>query len=159
MLGGIPLSAASKEEDAKKFAGDLKSKDAKVRLMAVTGLGDIGAASLKYVTPYIDQITEAVADKDAKVRGEASRTLGRVDPPEKKPAVEAIAKALKNEKDATGPGRHVHGPGRPRRDDERGRPEKAVPGGPDRSPGKVTEKREQKMIQAALQTINGTAKK
>ena len=90
LLGALGVSAASKEEEAKKAAENLKHKDAKVRLQAVKDLGKLGSASLKLVTPYISQLTEAIKDKDAKVRGEAGRTLGTIDPPDKKAAIDAV---------------------------------------------------------------------
>ena len=73
MLGALGVSAASKEEEAKKAAENLKHKDAKVRLQAVKELGKLGSASLKLVTPYISQLTEAIKDKDVKLA--APRTV------------------------------------------------------------------------------------
>lgn len=159
LLGVAGLPAATKEEEAKKFADNLKSKDAKTRLQAVQELGKLGSASLKLVTPYIDHITEAIKDKDAKVRGEASRTLGMIDPPDKKAAIEAVAKALKEEKDIGARGNMEMGLG-----DlgalTKDQAEKRMCLDALREARKnATDKQEQKKIQAAMQTINGEKKK
>lgn len=100
LIAPLTLSAATREEEAKQAAEAVaKGKDTKTKLQGIATLGRLGGASLKLVTPYIPELTAAIKDKDAKVRGEASRTLALIDPPEKKPAVEAIAAALKVEKD------------------------------------------------------------
>src|SRR3954469_2639296 len=76
------VSAATREEEAKKYAADLKNKDAKVRQTSVKELGKLGQLQRKLTEPFIDTILGALKDSDAKVRGEAARTLGLIDPPD-----------------------------------------------------------------------------
>lgn len=155
----LTLAAATREEEAKKYAGDLKHKDAKVRLQAVTELGKLGAASLKLVTPYVSNITDAIKDKDARVRGEASRTLGMIDAPDKKAAIEAITTALKNEKEAAARGGMYAGLGDIGALTKEASEKKSCRDALLEARKKVDDKREQKLIQAALQQMNGGPKK
>src|SRR5262249_36408974 len=92
------LSAATREEEAKRYAADLKSKDAKVRLTALKELGKLGQLQRKLTEPYVDNIMTVLTDSDSKVRGEAARTLGLIDPKDTKAAVEKLAELLKDEK-------------------------------------------------------------
>jgi HEAT repeat protein len=159
LFGGLGLSAATKEEEAKKYADNLKNKDAKIRLQALTELGNLGSASLKFVTPHIDQITEAVKDKDAKVRGKASRTLGMIDPPDKKAAIEALTTALKAEKDMAARGEMEMGIGDLGATTKEEDLKKKCLDALKEARKNATEKAEQKKIQAAMQTITGEKKK
>ena len=54
-LVAATLSAATREEEARKYAADLKNKDAKVRLTAVKELGKLGfdAACAKHICQLI----------------------------------------------------------------------------------------------------------
>jgi HEAT repeat protein len=92
------VSAASREEEAKKYAANLTNKDAKIRLTAVQELGKLGGAQRKLVEPYIDKLMATLADKDPKVRGEAAKVLGQVDAPNKNAAITKIADLLAEEK-------------------------------------------------------------
>ncbi|WP_020470256.1 HEAT repeat domain-containing protein [Zavarzinella formosa] len=159
LFGGLTLSAASKEEEAKKYADNLKSKDVKLRLQALTELAKLGSASLKFVTPYIDQITETIKDKDAKVRGEAGRTLGAIDPPDKKAAIEALTKALKDEKDLNARGNMEMGIGDLGAMTKEEDLKKLCLDSLKEARKNSTDKAEQKKIQAAMQTITGMGKK
>lgn len=98
LFGSSSLFAATREEEAKKYASDLKNKDAKVRLTAVTELGKLGSLQRKLTTPHVSEITKALTDADPKVRGEAARVIGLIDVEDKKAAVEKIAELLKDEK-------------------------------------------------------------
>ena len=159
LLGALGVSAASKEEEAKKAAENLKHKDAKVRLQAVKELGKLGSASLKLVTPYISQLTEAIKDKDAKVRGEAGRTLGTIDPPDKKAAIDAVLTALKAEKDIGARGNFEMGLGDLGAMTKDADEKKTCLDALREARKNTMDKNEQRMIQSAIQTITGVAKK
>jgi len=92
------LVAAPREDEAKKYAADLKSKDAKTRVTALKELGKLGSIQRKLTEPYTGDIMAALKDSDANVRGEAGRTVGLIDPTEKKEAIEKLIELLKNEK-------------------------------------------------------------
>jgi len=98
VIGSAPLLAAPREEEAKKYAADLKSKDAKTRVNALKELGKLGSIQRKLTEPYTGDIMAALKDSDANVRGEAARTVGLIDPTEKKEAIEKLVELLKNEK-------------------------------------------------------------
>jgi HEAT repeat protein len=98
VFASATLLAASREEQAKKYAAELKSKDAKTRVNALKELGDLGAIQRKLTEPYTGDIMATLKDSDANVRGEAARTLARIDPTEKKEAIEKLIELLKNEK-------------------------------------------------------------
>ncbi len=149
------------EAEAKKYAGDLKSKDAKVRETALKELGKLGGASKKLVEPYLDEITAAMKDSNDKVRGEAAKTLGIADPKDKKDVIGKIAAILKDEKSEQA-----------RAGMETGLGELGAMAGEDGDAKKLARdalmdarkkftdsKREQKVIQAALLLINGPKKK
>jgi hypothetical protein len=159
-FAGLVLAAPA-EEEAKKYAADLKHKDAKVRLEAAKELGRLGGAKKSLVEPYLSDIMSAMKDKDEKVRGEAAKTLGIADPQDKKAAVKAIADLLKDEKSETA-----------RAGQETGLGELGAMAGEDAEAKKMARdallearkkyadsKREQKVIQAALQLITGPKKK
>jgi HEAT repeat protein len=95
---GSALLAAPREDEAKKYAADLKSKDAKVRVTALKELGKLGSIQRKLTEPYTGEIMAALKDSDANVRGEAARTVGLIDPTEKKEAIEKLIELLKSEK-------------------------------------------------------------
>ena len=159
LVSSLSLSAAGKEEEAKKAADNLKSKDAKIRLQAVKELGKLGSASLKLVTPYIQYITEAVKDKDAKVRGEAGRTLGTIDPPDKKSAIDAVITALKAEKDIEARGNFEMGLGDLGAMTKEADEKKLCLDALKEARKNSQDKNEQRKIQAAMQTITGMGKK
>jgi len=98
LVAAVAVSAATREEEAKKYAAELKNKDAKVRLTAVKELGRLGQVQRKLTEPYVDNITAVLKDSDAKVRAEAARTLGLIDPKDTKAAIEKLAELLKAEK-------------------------------------------------------------
>lgn len=159
LIGSMSLSAAGKEEEAKKAAENLKSKDAKVRLQALKDLERLGTASLKLVTPYIQYITDAVKDKDAKVRGEAGRTLGVIDPPDKNAAIEALITALKAEKDIGARGNFEMGIGDLGALTEDADQKKKCLEALREARKNTQDKMEQRKIQTAIQTITGMGKK
>ena len=98
LVGALALSAAPREEEAKKYAADLKSKDPKVRLTAARELGELGQVQRRLTEPYTADILAALKDSDPRVRGAAARTLGLIDPSEKKEVVQKIAEILRKEK-------------------------------------------------------------
>jgi HEAT repeat protein len=155
----LTATAASREEEAKKAADGLKHKDAKVRLEGLKTLTELGGASKKFAAPYIAPITSLLGDPDAKVRGAAADTLAKVDPEDKKEAIGKVSGTLKGEKDQNA---------RQSMETALG-----VLGGESDDPAlkkmaldaltaareKATEKREQKIIQAARMLITGQKKK
>src|SRR5262245_52896723 len=100
LVTAVTAPAAPREEEAKKYAGDLKSKDAKVRVTALAELGKLGAAQRKLAEPYTNDIVAALKDGDATVRAQAAKTLAKIDPEDKKAAIEKIIGLLKEEKSA-----------------------------------------------------------
>lgn len=98
VFGGATLLAASREEEAKKYASELKSKDAKTRANALKELAKLGAIQRKLTEPYTADIMATLKDSDANVRGEAARTVAKIDPTEKKEAIEKLIELLKSEK-------------------------------------------------------------
>lgn len=164
MAIAIPASAASREEEAKKYANDLKSKDAKVRLSALKELEKLGAAAKKYVEPYLSEIANAMKDSDAAVRGEAASALASSDPPNRKEVVAKIATALLAESSEVARAGMETALGKlggmPDADADT---KKAAREGLMEARKKYVEgkeaKREQKVIQAALLAITGMKKK
>ncbi|HJZ93200.1 MAG TPA: HEAT repeat domain-containing protein [Gemmataceae bacterium] len=157
LITAVTASAAPREEEAKKYAADLKSKDAKVRATALTELGKLGAAQRKLTEPYTSDIVAILKDGDATVRAEAAKTLAKIDPDDKKAAIEKIIGLLKEEKSEVA-----------RAGQETGLGELAAMSSDDdlkksareallEARKKSDSKREQKVIQGALQQI--TAKK
>lgn len=98
LAGCLPALAAGKEEEAKKSASNLKSKDAAVRVAALKELGKLGQLQRKLTAPYLTDILSALKDSDPKVRSEAAKTLGLIDPEDKKGAVKQVTDVLKGEK-------------------------------------------------------------
>jgi HEAT repeats len=159
LITAITAMAAPREEEAKKYAADLKSKDAKVRATALTELGKLGAAQRKLTEPYTNDIVAVLKDSDATVRAAAAKTLARIDPDDKKAAIEKIIGLLKDEKSEVA-----------REGQETGLGELAAMSADDdlkrsareallEARKKSDSKREQKVIQGALQQITGKKKK
>jgi HEAT repeat protein len=99
LLGSFSTAyAETKEEAAKRYLGDLKSSDTKVRLMAIEEIGKLGQIKASYGKPAIPLLVEALKDKDAKVRAAAALALGQVDP-EKDEALEPLLSLVKNDKE------------------------------------------------------------
>ncbi len=159
LFGSATLFAASREDDAKKYAADLKSKDAKVRLAAVAELGKLGSLQKKLAAPYVSEIKKVLTDTDPKIRGEAAKVLGLIDVADKKAAVTQIADLLKNEKvEAAREGQET-GLGALGATSEDDAIKKMAREALMEARKKYTEsKREQKVIQAALQLITGKKK-
>jgi HEAT repeat protein len=158
LIAGLTVLAAPREEEAKKYAADLKSKDAKVRQTALTELGKLGAAQRKLTEPYTADILSVLQDSDPGVRGQAARTLAKIDPEDKKGAVNKLIDLLKTDKSETAREGQATGLG-----------ELAVMSGDDdlkrtareallEARKKTDSKREQKVIQAALLLITGKKK-
>ena len=153
------LSAATREEEAKKYAADLKSKDAKVRLTAVKELGKLGQLQRKLTQPYVADITSALNVWDAKVRGEAARSLGLIDPSDTKAAITAIADRLKEEKSQDAREGQEMGLGELGGTTDDADLKQAARQALLAARKKADDKREQKVIQAALLLITGPKKK
>ena len=108
---------------------------------------------------HISQLTEAIKDKDAKVRGEAGRTLGTIDPPDKKAAIDAVLTALKAEKDIGARGNFEMGLGDLGAMTKDADEKKTCLDALREARKNTMDKNEQRMIQSAIQTITGVAKK
>lgn len=159
LWGSSLLAAASREDEAKKYAADLKSKDAKVRLTAVTELGKLGSLQKKFTVPYIAEITKVLTDEDPKVRGEAARVIGLIDVDDKKASVTQIAELLKNEKSEIARAGQETGLGALGATTEDDRVKRMAREALLVARKKhMDSKREQKVIQAALQLITGKKK-
>jgi HEAT repeat protein len=157
-FAGLTLAAPA-EEEAKKYAADLKSKDAKVRLTALQELGKLGQLQRKLTQPYVDEITAALKDSDAKVRGQAARTLGIIDPSDTKAAIAAIAEKLKDEKSQEAREGQETGLGELGGTTDDADLKSAARQALMAARKKASDKREQKVIQAALLLISGPKKK
>ncbi len=160
VLFGVASSfAITREEEAKKYAGDLKHKDAKIRLTALKELARLGGASRKLVEPHIDAIMSVLKDPDPQVRGEAARTVGLIDVPDKKAAITKIAELLKDEKQENAREGQEMGLGElgalATESDLKAAARNALL----EARKKTESKREQKVIQAALLLITGPKKK
>jgi HEAT repeat protein len=151
--------AATKEEEAKKYAGDLKNKDAKVRLTAVKELGKLGQLQRKLTAPYVADIMKVLTDSDPGVRGAAAEVLGLIDPEDKKEAVSKIAGLLKDEKSETARAGQEMGLGELGATAEDADVKREAREALMAARKKTDSKREQKVIQAALLLINGPKKK
>jgi HEAT repeat protein len=101
LLGtGIVQAQGSKKEEAAKAVKSLKDKDEKSRISACQKLADIGKLKAAYAKDAVEPLTSLVRkDDSAKVRAEAANTLGVIDPEEYKPVIEALAEAVKEDKD------------------------------------------------------------
>lgn len=91
--------AASDISDAKKYTEDLKkSKDAKVRAVALQELGKLAVIQKALVGDALPDIYKSLEDKDASIRAAAATCLGQCDEPADK-AVPALMKLLKDDKE------------------------------------------------------------
>mgnify|MGYP000632420389 CR=1 FL=1 len=159
LLGSLVLVAASREDQAKKYAADLMSKNAKDRLTAVTELGKLGSLQKKLTVPYVSDLMKVLTDNDPKIRSEAARVIGLIDVEDKKGAVEKIAGLLKNEKVETAREGQETGLGELGATSEDDAVKKMARDALMEARKKYTDsKREQKVIQAALQLITGKKK-
>jgi HEAT repeat protein len=159
LLSGLSLSAAPREEEAKKYAADLKNKDAKVRLTAVKELGRLGQLRRRLTEPYVDSIIAVLKDSDAKVRGEAGRTLGLIDPPDPKAAIDRLAELLKAEKSQEAREGFETGLGELGGSADDADLKRAARQALLEARKAANDKREQKVIQAAILLIAGPKKK
>jgi HEAT repeat protein len=159
LMAATSLSAATREEEARRYAADLKNKDAKVRLTALKELGKLGQVQRKLTEPYVDNIVSALKDADAKVRGEAARTLGLIDPSDTKAAIEAVADKLKDEKSQEAREGQEMGLGELGGTTDDADLKKQVREALAAARKKADDKREQKVIQAAMLLITGPKKK
>lgn len=99
LIAAESLVAASKAEDAKKYAEQLKnSKDPKKKAEALEELGKLGQIMKSLVEPAVPDIAKSLEDKSADVRKAGALAYGRVDPNPKE-AVPALVKLLKEDKD------------------------------------------------------------
>lgn len=155
-----PAMAADREADARRYAADLKNKDAKVRTTALIELGKLGQLQRKLTAPYVSDILKALSDSDAKVRAEAATALGLVDPEDKKEAVTQVAALLKDEKSEVARAGQETGLGELGATAEDADVKKMAREALLEARKKHTDsKREQKTIQAALLLISGPKKK
>jgi HEAT repeat protein len=159
LVAAVPISAAPREEEAKKYAADLKNKDAKVRLTAVKELGRLGQLQRKLTEPYVDNIIAVLKDSDAKVRGEAGRTLGLIDPSDAKAAIEKLAELVKTEKSQEAREGFETGLGELGGTSDDTELKKAAREALLEARKKADDKREQKVIQGAILLITGPKKK
>jgi HEAT repeat protein len=159
LAGTLALSAATREEEAKKAAGDLKNKDAKVRVQALKDLGRLGQLQRKLAEPYVDDVLKALKDADAKVRGEAGRTLGLIDPKDAKAAISKLAELLKDEKSQEAREGQETGLGELGGTTDDAELKKEAREALLAARKKAEDKREQKVIQAAMLMITGPKKK
>jgi HEAT repeat protein len=159
LAAAVTVSAASREEEAKKYAADLKNKDAKVRLTAVKELGRLGQLQRKLTEPYVDNIMGVLKDSDAKVRAEAARTLGIIDPKDTKAAIDKLTELLKAEKSQEAREGQEMGLGELGGTTDDGDLKKAAREALLEARKKADDKREQKVIQAAMLLITGPKKK
>lgn len=159
LVAAVAVSAAPREEEAKKYAADLKNKDAKVRLTAVKELGRLGQLQRKLTEPYVDNIIAVLKDSDAKVRGEAGRTLGLIDPSDSKAAIEKLAALVKTEKSQEAREGFETGLGELGGTSDDAELKKAAREALLEARKKADDKREQKVIQGAILLITGPKKK
>lgn len=159
LISGVSAFAATKEEEAKKAAADLKSKDAKVRMAAVKELGKLGQLQRKLAAPYVPDMIKVLTDSDAAVRGAAAESLGLVDPEDKKEIVTKIADLLKEEKSETARVGQEMGLGELGGSAEDADVKRMAREALAAARKKTDSKREQKVIQAATLLITGPKKK
>jgi HEAT repeat protein len=68
------------KEDMPRFLTDLQSQDAKVRIQACQGIGDVGEIKACQARAALDPLLELLAeDDDPKVRVAAAIALGRIE--------------------------------------------------------------------------------
>lgn len=92
-------TANERQEQAKQYMEQLrKATDAKTKIKALQGLGELGQIKKSLITEAIPDIYKATGDKDAAVRAAAAETLGKADEPYSK-AGPILVKMLKEEKD------------------------------------------------------------
>jgi len=159
LIATVAVTAAPRAEEAKKYAADLKSKDAKVRLKAAQELGKLGQLQRRLTEPYTSDILTALKDTDPKVRGEAARTLGLIDPAEKKEAVTRLIEILKSEKSEDAREGQEMGIGELGATADDADVKKMAREALVEQRKKTESKREQKTIQAALLLMNPPKKK
>jgi HEAT repeat protein len=159
LVAAVAVAAVTREEEAKKYAADLKSKDAKVRLTAAKELGRLGQLQRRLTEPYTADIVSALKDADPKVRAEAARTLGLIDPAEKKEAVTKLIDLLKDEKSEEAREGQETGIGTLAATGDDAEVKRMAREALLERRKKTDSKREQKTIQAALLLINPPKKK
>jgi HEAT repeat protein len=159
LVAVVAGAAATREDEAKKYAADLKSKDAKVRLTAAKELGRLGQIQRRLTEPYTTDILAALKDSDPKVRGEAARTLGLIDPAEKKEAVAKLIEILKSEKSEDAREGQEMGIGELGATTDDADVKRTAREALLEQRKKTDSKREQKTIQAALLLLNPPKKK
>jgi HEAT repeat protein len=158
-VAAVSAFAETREEEAKRYAGELKSKEAKVRLNAARELGKLGQLQRKLAAPYVADMTRALTDADAAVRGAAAEALGLVDPEDKKAAVTKIAELLKSEKSEVARTGQEMGLGELGATADDADVKRMAREALQEARKKTDSKREQKVIQAALLLITGPKKK
>lgn len=159
LVAATSLPAATREEEARKYAADLKHRDASVRLTAVKELGKLGQLQRKLTEPYAKDIVTVLKDANAGVRGEAGRTLGIIDPPDTKAVVEKLAELLKAEKSQEAREGFEMGLGGLGGTTDDADVKSAARQALQEARRSATDKREQKVIQAAIILITGPKKK
>jgi HEAT repeat protein len=159
LITGLPAFAQTREEQAKKYAADLKHKDAKVRLAALQELGKLGQVQRKLTLPYVADITKTLTDPDAAVRGAAAETMGKIDPDDKKAAIAKIVELLKNDRSETARTGQETALGILGATVEDAEVKRTAREALLAARKKTDSKREQKVIQAALLLITGPKKK
>jgi HEAT repeat protein len=159
LLVAAPLFAATKDEEAKKYAADLKSKDPKVRATAAAELGKLGQIQKRFATPYVTDLINVLTDSDAKVRGESAKALGLIDPDEKKELVDKLAELLKAEKSEVARQGQERGLGELGATAEESDVKNKARGALREAQKKSDSKGEQNTIKAAMEMINGPKKK
>jgi hypothetical protein len=91
--------ASEKEEDAKKYAEQLrKGKDAKAKIAALDELGKLAQIKKSLIADALPDVYKATEDKDPGVRAAAAEALGKADEPYSK-AGEILVKMIKDDKE------------------------------------------------------------
>lgn len=96
------LAAASKAEEVKKYAQELRTaKDAKVKITALGEIGKAGLIDKALVADSIKDIVAALKDGDAGVRAAAAHAYGQVAraTEDKKAVVTTLVKMMKEDGD------------------------------------------------------------
>ena len=84
------------EEAKKQLAG---ASDSKEKIAALERIGEIGQIRITYVKPVVPDVFKLLKDSDAKVRGAAAETLGKLDP-DLDEALPALTKLLEDKEDS-----------------------------------------------------------